>query len=104
MHNLLCHELIDRSVRVNLQLPCPKHLQNILLHAFAATSCWVVLWQPLCGLCPGASEEAVAFVAQRKGFPSSSVSLHHHCYKIVPDDDASHDDAVVAAVKGEKMK
>ena len=94
--NLLCHELIDRSVRVYLQLPCPKYLQSrpcvtCLLLAF--------LWQPWCDLCLGAWAEAAAFLAQRKGSPAWSTVLHHHCYIVVPDD-ASHD--AVVAVEGEK--
>ena len=96
--NLLCHELIDRSVRLDLELPRPKYLRNKEYRTCATSQ----LWQPLCDLCLAASAEAAASVAQRKEFPSSILgALLHHCYRGVPDHARSH--AEVAVEEGEKM-
>ena len=98
--NLLCHELVDRSVRLDLELPRPKYLWN-KEYRTCATS---LLWQPLCDLCLAASAAAAASVAQRKEFLSSRLGalLLHRCYRVVPDHVTSH--AEVAVEEGEKMK
>ena len=91
--DLLRHELINRSVWINLKLPCPKHLQGTL----SLDVCWQR--KPLCGLCLEAWEGAAAFRDQRKVFPSSIVVLPQHCYRILVVDQI---DAQVASAGGGK--